>query len=212
MDVQGTRFSCSRPSAVGTSLPAPSTKVRRDPSCAPGMTHCPTSTRPTRHRYPFDRREARQDRSAASSDTPLTEVRSTGPGQCIKCFRVLQTLCLLLSGPLPVAGGALTPPHQAGPRSEIPAPGATSNALQAVPSLSSARKRAYKRAVRRASQHPDQHTTYRGRVCTLQQLCRGYQGHQPRPKPQRHAQLHALQRSQTRLLECRRSLLRRSCS
>ena len=48
-----------------------------------------------------------------------------------------------------------------------------------------ARKRSYKRAVRRAAQSEGQHTQYRGRVCTLQQLCRGYRGRKPQPGPSR---------------------------
>ena len=50
-----------------------------------------------------------------------------------------------------------------------------------------ARKRSYKRAVRRAAQSEGQHTQYRGRVCTLQQLCRGYRGRQPQQGPSRRS-------------------------
>ncbi|CAE6971438.1 unnamed protein product [Symbiodinium sp. CCMP2592] len=63
-----------------------------------------------------------------------------------------------------------------------------------------ARKRSYKRAVRRAAQDQAQHTVYRGRVCTLQQLCRGYRGHRPAPTAERRMQQAALKVSQGRLL------------
>ena len=63
-----------------------------------------------------------------------------------------------------------------------------------------ARKRSYKRAVRRAAQSEGQHTQYRGRVCTLQQLCRGYRGRQPQQGPSRRSHQPFLQRAQNRLL------------
>ena len=63
-----------------------------------------------------------------------------------------------------------------------------------------ARKRSYKRAVRRAAQGEGQHTQYRGRVCTLQQLCRSYRGQRPSLEFSRRSQQHFLQRAQNRLL------------
>ena len=63
-----------------------------------------------------------------------------------------------------------------------------------------ARKRSYKRAVRRAAQGEGQHTQYRGRVCTLQQLCRSYRGQRPSSGFSRRSQQHFLQRAQNRLL------------
>ena len=63
-----------------------------------------------------------------------------------------------------------------------------------------ARKRSYKRAVRRAAQSEGQHTQYRGRVCTLQQLCRSYRGHRSSLTCSRRSQQHYLQRAQNRLL------------
>ena len=123
MDVQTTRSSCSRPSLVGTSLSTLSQTVGRPSSCAPGLTkHCPVSTRPTRHRYPLDSSAERPDQPGDSSSTSSIEARSTRRGLCTKCPRVLQALCLLLSGPRPAAGGALPPSHQAGPGTVTPAP------------------------------------------------------------------------------------------
>ena len=63
-----------------------------------------------------------------------------------------------------------------------------------------ARKRSYKGAVRRAAQGEGQHTQYRGRVCTLQQLCRSYRGQRPSLECSRRSQQHFLQRAQNRLL------------
>ncbi|CAE7252111.1 unnamed protein product [Symbiodinium sp. CCMP2592] len=63
-----------------------------------------------------------------------------------------------------------------------------------------ARKRSYKRAVRRAAQSGDQHTFYRGRVCSLQQLCHGYRGGKTAPAASKKAQQYYLQRAQRRLL------------
>ena len=70
----------------------------------------------------------------------------------------------------------------------------------AHPAYSFARKRSYKRAVRRAAQSGDQHTYYRGRVCTLQQLCRGYQGRQAPPTASRRLLQATMSRTQNRLL------------
>ena len=70
----------------------------------------------------------------------------------------------------------------------------------AHPAYSFARKRSYKRAVRRAAQSGDQHTYYRGRVCTLQQLCRGYQGRQAPPTASRRLLQASMSRTQHRLL------------
>ncbi|OLP79252.1 hypothetical protein AK812_SmicGene40480 [Symbiodinium microadriaticum] len=87
------------------------------------------------------------------------------------------------------------------PRMSPPSPAWHCEGNPADPApLSFARKRSYKRAVRRAAQHPDQTTTYRGRQCTLRQLCAGYQGSRPKPKPEQRAQADALHRSQDRLL------------
>ena len=169
------------------------------PFQAPGTpAHCSVSISSHRCRHSLDKYKARPTCSSVASGAPSTQTSCLDLGRRPWCHRVLQALCLL-SGPLPVAGGAPSPPCPPGPKTQSLAPVTTPANLQAVPSLSSARKRAHKRAVRRASQNPDQHTTYRGRVCTLQQLCRGYQGRKPRPTPQKQAQLQALQRSQTRL-------------
>ena len=70
----------------------------------------------------------------------------------------------------------------------------------AHPVYSFARKRSYKRAVRRAAQSGDQHTYYRGRVCTLQQLCRGYQGRKAPPTASRRLLQASMSRTQNRLL------------
>ena len=158
-----------------------------------------SSVRSNQRRHLLDHYKAGPACPNAVSGAPPIQTCCPDLGRRLRCNRVLQTLCFL-SGPLPVVGGAPSPPCLTGPKTLTPAPAINPANLQAVPLLSTARKRAHKRAVRRASQNPDQHTTYRGRVCTLQQLCRGYQGRQPRPTPQKQAQLQALQRSQTRLL------------
>ena len=79
-------------------------------------------------------------------------------------------------------------------------PSANWAAPAVVSGYSSARKRAYKRAVRRASLHPDQHTFYRGRPCTLRQLCREYRGQRPKPRQHEQVKAHALERSHNRIL------------
>ena len=73
-------------------------------------------------------------------------------------------------------------------------------ASHSASTYSFARKRSYKRAVRRAAQSEGQHTQYRGRVCALQQLCRGYRGRKPQQGPSRRSQQPFLQRAQNRLL------------
>ena len=73
-------------------------------------------------------------------------------------------------------------------------------ATHSASTYSFARKRSYKRAVRRAAQSDGQHTQYRGRVCALQQLCRGYRGQRPLSGSSRRSQQHFLQRAQNRLL------------
>ena len=197
-----TRVSRHRPPDVGESLDSSPSQMCEALSEAPEQTsRRPALTRPAQHRTSSDRRPARPDPSVAYSDTVPTGKTCSRSRQPLRCPLVSRALLgLLLSSPLPAAGGRLPHSDQASYRHDHSAPAAASDALQVTSSLSSARKRAYKRAVRRASQHPDQHTMYRGRACTLQQLCKGYQGRQPRPKPQQQTQLHALQRSQTRLL------------
>ena len=123
------------------------------------------------------------------------------PSSRLSCLRPKGMLCsLLLAGLLPLTGGT---------GMSLPAPSGTAHcaSLSALPAssvpaqgYSYARKRAYKRAIRRASQQPDQHTFYRGRPCTLRQLCRNYQGQGPRPTTRARLQVHALERSRDIIL------------
>ena len=159
--------------------------------------------------YMSPRRRLAWTRCVSNPTSPLT---STTPAQdgpasirlyqsSMRSCRLTRVFCgILLTGLLPITGGTATTmatyaelqpqtglqiPH----RNPVPGQG-----------YSFARKRAYKRAVRRASQHPDQHTHYRGRSCTLRQLCKDYQGQAPRPTTRARLQVHALERSQDRIL------------
>ena len=92
MDVQRTRSSCCRPSLVGTSLSALPQTMCRAPSSAPGLTtHCPVSTRPTRHRYPLASQEEGPDRRGVAPRALLRPRHAAQDPDCVtsvpECFK-----------------------------------------------------------------------------------------------------------------------------
>ena len=109
---------------------------------------------------------------------PRTSMARPHPprGAAVPRIRRIYTSLLLLSTLLhPVQGVASHPTMTTSTPNALRTDTAWQHERQAPSSthFSFARKRSYKRAVRRAALHTDQTTTYRGRACTLRQLCAG---------------------------------------